>query len=123
MWKFIICGGAANDDKFSFTVVGWSRTNGPLQVLVHGDGIIGTQDVVLYPDDSATATNAWWVDTINLDATDKWRIINVYNSGNNEICELVIDLAGIEWVQFVVYDADDEAEGEADPITVYGRPY
>jgi len=122
MWAFTICGGAANDDTFSFTILAWARTNGMAQVIAHGDGVIGTQDVAFYPDDGATAA-VWWADTLNLDDTDRWRNVNTYNNGNNEVAELVIDLAGIEWIQFIIYDADDEVVGEADPITVYGRPY
>ncbi|MHC4739777.1 MAG: hypothetical protein ACYS9Y_12805 [Planctomycetota bacterium] len=128
-WVFAICGGAAINDTFSFNVVGWARINGMAQVICEGDGVIGTQDVVLYPDDSATATSVWWADTITLDETTKWTssanegTLAVLNSGGNEVALLVIDLAGIEWIQFVFYDADDAVGGEADPITVYGRPY
>ena len=82
---FAICGGLSENDTFSFNIVGWGRTNGMLQVIAEGDGIIGTQDVVKYPDDGATATNIWWADTINLDETTKWPAVGVYNSGDNEM--------------------------------------
>jgi hypothetical protein len=122
VWLFSICGGLSDNDTFSFDVVAWSKTNGPLQVICTGDGVIGTQDVVLYPDDSAAATNIWWADTLNLDATNRWPGVAVYNSGNNNIAMLAIDTTGIEYIQFVVYDADGSGT-EANNLTVYGRRY
>lgn len=51
-WMFAICGKNYNnvDDTFSFNIVGWSRINGMLQNIVEGDGVLGTQAVVVYPD-------------------------------------------------------------------------
>jgi len=211
-WQFAICGEARNgaDDTFSFDIVGWATTNGMLQKIVEGDGVLGTQTVVTYPDDGATAiggiasvtgvtydhtgngggeqlftdtddvgafdgavagmmayvtgTNitsgiteigtvtdannmliavtatddatdatidfpvAYWADTIALDATTKWPKaqgdlagINVYNSGANQIAIVEVQTAGLEWLQFVVYDADGATGEQAGNITVYGR--
>ena len=122
-WAFIICGGLADDDTFSFDILGWAIANGPAQVIAHGDGVIGTQDVVLYPDDSAAAASIWWADTLNIDTVADWPgSIGIYNSGNDEICMLVIDMTGLEWVQFVMYECDGSGT-EASNLTVYGRPY
>jgi len=59
-WQFIICGknysvGADNavDNTFSYSVLGWAKTNGPLQVIGHGTGILGTQAVGTFPDGTA----------------------------------------------------------------------
>jgi len=127
-WQFIIAGGAADDDTFSVDIIGWSRDNGPQQKIAEGNGVIGTQDVVLYPDDGATATNVWWADTIAFDATTKWTTaaggqngISVLNSGNNQIAVIELHTQGIEWIQFVFYDALASQAGEADPVTVFGR--
>jgi hypothetical protein len=59
-WQFVICGEARNgaDDTFSFDVVGWAAGNGMLQKIVEGDGVLGTQTVVTYPDDGADAVGA-----------------------------------------------------------------
>ncbi len=121
-WIFAFCGDNTEDDTFSFTMVGWARGNGMAEVIVHGDGVLGSQDVVLYPDDSATATNVFWADTVNLDATDLWPSLNQYNSGNNEVGILAVDLTGIEWVQFFIYGADGTGT-EASTVTVFGRRY
>lgn len=125
-WVFAIAAGAFNDDTFSFTMVGWAKINGPAQVICEGDGIVGTQDVVLYPDDGAAATdpNIFWADTINIDTSTDWPgNIGVFNSGNNRLCFIAMDLTGLEWIQFVFYDAASGQAGEADPITVFGRRY
>jgi len=125
-WEFAISASTtdADDDSetFSFNIIGWSRNNGMLQVLAEGAGAIGTQDVVLYPNDGAAATDIWWADTITLDETTKWNTVSVLNSGDNEVAILHVDMAGLEWVQFVIYDANGSG-AEAGDLTVFGRPY
>lgn len=124
VWKFVICGGVENNDTFSFHIVGWAEDNGMLRVLAVGDGIIGTQDVVLYPDDDAVATAIWWADTISIDSVTpvRWPGVSVRNSGNDEVASILVDTTGLEWIQFVIYDADGTST-DANDITVFGRPY
>lgn len=59
-WMFAICGECFNglDDTFSFHILGWSRINGMMQVIAEGDGVLGDQAVIAYPDDSADALGA-----------------------------------------------------------------
>lgn len=59
-WMFTICGSnyADVDDTFSFNILGWSKTNGMLQTIAVGDGVIGEQAVGLYPDDGGDAYGA-----------------------------------------------------------------
>ncbi|MCK5611569.1 hypothetical protein KAR91_57390 [Candidatus Pacearchaeota archaeon] len=80
---------------------------------------------------------AMWADTISLDETTKWTsaidgstsgtgnkgTIEVINSGDNEVAGLVVDLKGIDWVQFVIYDADAATSEQAGDVTVYGRKF
>lgn len=205
-WMFVISGECFNglDDTFSFHILGWSRINGMLQVIAEGDGVLGDQAVIAYPDDSAdalgatasdtavtfthsgktfTVTNAafadvsvnmmayvseaadanitsgfyeittysdansiaisgvssdhddaavtvqinpaFWADVINLDETTKWPSVAVYNSeaGSGQMAFILIDMTGLEWIQFVVYAADAATNEEAGNITIYGRPY
>lgn len=121
-WVFTICGVGQDDDDFSFNLVGWAKTNGMAQIICEGDGILGTQDVVIYPSGSAV-TDGLWADTINLDETTKWPAVAVYNSGDNEVACLIVDTTGLEWIQFVVYDSLGAQAGEANSTTVYGRHY
>lgn len=214
-WMFVICAenfdvGNDNtiDNTFSFNVVGWAKNNGMIQNLAEGDGILGTQAVILYPDDSAnafgalvdessvaydhgtesfTVTNeafadvnvgmmayitsdndsnlttgyyaitdyndtnnakftgitsssdttarvqinpAFWTDTIVIDEKTKWPRVSdvnnhsVYNSGDNEVAFLVLETKGLEWIQFVVYDANGlGGDDEVGNVTVYGRKF
>jgi hypothetical protein len=119
-WMFAICGTDADNETFSFNVVGWAKTNGMAQIICEGNGILGSQDVVIYPGGS-TATNGFWADTISLDETTKWPSVAVYNSGDNEVAIIVIETTGLEWIQFIVYDAGGGAEAAS--IGVYGRRY
>ncbi len=121
-WMFTICGVGVDDDTFSFNLVGWAKTNGMAQIIAEGSGILGTQDVVIYPG-GAAVTDGFWADTITLDETTKWPSVAVYNSGDNEVANVVVDTTGLEWIQFVIYDCDDGDAGEANSISVYGRRY
>jgi len=119
-WVFAFYGTDAENETFSFTLVGWARDNGMAQVICEGDGILGSQDVVIEPNGDAI-TNGFWADTINLDETTKWPSVAVYNSGDNQVANLVVDLTGLEWVNLVTYDVGGGAE--ASSIGVYGRNY
>ncbi len=122
-WVFAFYGTTTNDDTFSFTLVGWAQENGMAQIICEGDGILGTQDVVTEPNGDAI-TNGLWADTINLDETTKWPSVAVYNSGDNQVAIIVVDLTGLEWIDFVTYGVDGGTSGgEADTLGVYGRRY
>jgi len=51
-WVFAICGKLYDDvgGTFSFDLVGWAKGNGMLHVICEGNGDLGTQAVVNYPD-------------------------------------------------------------------------
>jgi hypothetical protein len=80
---------------------------------------------------AATATvqsnPAFWADTITLDETTKWTsaanegTIAIINSADNEVAAIIVKTTGLEWIQFVIYDALPAQSGEAGDITVYGR--
>lgn len=80
---------------------------------------------------------AFWADTISLDQATKWTstidgaaadsgnegVLAVINSADNEVAALIVDLSGIEWIQWVIYDALPAQTEEAGDITVYGRKF
>jgi hypothetical protein len=119
-WMFAFCGTDAADETFSFNLVGWAKANGMAQVICEGNGVLGTQDVVIYPG-GGTATNAYWADTIELDETTKWPSVAVYNSADNEVAIIVVETTGLEWIDFVTYDVGGGAEAAS--LGVYGRRY
>ena len=217
-WVFAFSGECFNDvdDTFAYTLVGWSQTNGMLQVICEGTGTLGTQAVGSYPDetdsdafgrtvsvidanythatetfvDSADAgsfsgaivgmmarvtgtgfTNeivnittvtdantivcdittssgngtdatvqfnvAFWADTLVVTDPGKWSSdlspdpnsiipgsIGVANAdGNNNVANLIVDLKGLEYIQFIIHDADASTGEQAGNVTVFGRPY
>lgn len=130
-WQFIMCGGISSGYTYSFTLVGWAADNGPLQVICEGNGLTGGQDVVLFPHNGEAAANTWWVAMMWLDETTKWPLATGGANGVSlinedmafgEICVLEVDLQGLEWIQFVFYDAKFVQQGTvSDPTTVFGR--
>jgi hypothetical protein len=115
-------------------VTGTNITDGIVQVTTVTDANTIVCSGVTSTDNSTDATvqinPAFWADTITLDEVTKWggsgmdpNTVYVINSGDNEVANLVVDLAGISWVQFVVYDADAATGDEAGNVTVYGRKY
>lgn len=122
-WLFALCGTDTANDTFSYAVVGWASRNGMAQVMAQGDSVLGSQDVVLYPDDGATATAAFWSDTNNIDDKTLWPSINSYNNGNNQVGIIAVDLTGIKYVKVYIWDADGVTGIEAVDVTVYGRRY
>jgi len=107
-------------------VTGTNITSGYYQVTTVTD-TNNVKIAVTATDDNTDSTvqinPAFWVDTINLDETTKWPSVAVYNSGDNEVAFIVVDMTGLEWVQFVVYAADAATNEEAGDVTVYGRLY
>ena len=95
--------------------------------------------------DSTNATvqsnPAFWADTISLDETTKWTstingaaaasgnegVLAVLNADGSisagEVASIVVDLSGIEWIQWVIYDALPAPTTEAGDVTVYGRKF
>lgn len=123
-WVFVFAGTDAANETFSFDLVGWRKTNGMAQVICTGNGILGTQDVVLYPDDdSTTATNGFWADTIVIDDVTSWPgNIGLFNEGGaNQVTMVIVNMTGLEYVYPVIYDASGGAE--AATITVFGARY
>ena len=127
-WMFAFCGDHEDGDTFSFNLIGWARLNGMAQVICEGNGTLGAQDVVIQPDGTADA-NGFWADTIALDEETKWpgtsigdtNGVHVSNSGDNQVAVLIIETTGLEWIQFIVYDAAGGAECAT--VAVYGRRY
>ena len=114
-------------------VTGSGFTNGILQVTTvtsndsfECSGISSTANCTA----TVQSNPAFWADTITLDETTKWQAsgadpntMYVINNADNECANLVVDLTGLEWIQFVIYDADAATGDEAGNISVYGRRY
>jgi hypothetical protein len=115
--EVIFCGGAAADKTFSFKVWGWRSHNGPAELVCSGDGILGTQQVVKYPHNGATATSKFWADTLTI--TDVWlTTVDVSDSGNDRIAKIIFDTCGFEWF-FIEITLADGTGTKAGDISAY----
>ncbi len=132
--------GGAEDNYFTVTnaafadvvvgmqayVTGTNVTSGYYQVTVKTDSN-NIKIAVTATDDNTDSTvqinPSFWIDTINVDETTKWPSVAVYNSGDDEVANIVVDVTGLEWIQFVIYEADAATNEEAGDVTVYGRRY
>lgn len=116
--EIYMCGTNAENDTFGYVIKGCSITNGPIEVLGHGTATLGSQDVVLYPHDGSTATNAYWVDTFS--HTDgKCAAETTDMSAVDGVATLRIDVMNIYWLWVDIYTADGSTGTEAGDVTVY----
>ena len=117
-----ICGGAADNETFSFVVYGYA-VGGPAEFICEGDGILGKQAMVTYPNTGAAAADSFWADTINIDSTSIWvKGVLVTDSENDRIAHLSFDTTGLAFLKVYFYDANG-ATSEAGPVMVYARFY
>jgi hypothetical protein len=125
-----ICGGADSnlaDDTGSFVVYGWAE-GGPAEFICEGDFVLGTQQVVKYPNTTTAATDINWADTINVDSTTVWiKGVLVTDSGNNRIAHLSFDTTGLKYIGIFFYDAAGVAgaaqPNESNNTSAYARFY
>lgn len=103
-----ICGGAdpnLDNDTGSFVIYCWAE-GGPAEFICEGDFVLGTQQVVKFPNTTDAATNCNWADTINVDSTSVWiKGVLVTDSGNNRIAHLSFDTTGLKYIRIFFYDA------------------
>jgi hypothetical protein len=126
-------------------VTGTDLTNEIVQITTVTDANIIICSGITSTDNNTDSTvqinPAFWVDTINLDDQTRWsgsladpntvsgfyqmdgNIALINAGGNNEVASLIVDVTGLEWIQFVIYDADAATGEEAGNISVYGRRY
>jgi hypothetical protein len=117
-----ICGGAAANETFSFVIYGYA-VGGPAEFICEGDGILGAQAMVTYPNTGVAAADMYWADTINIDSTSIWvKGVLVTDSGNDRIAHLSFDTTGLAFIKIYFYDANG-ATTEAGPVMVYARFY
>ena len=111
----------AENDDFGAVVYGYVNLNGPKEIICDAAGTIGTNAVVLYPDDGAAATGGLWVDTWSV-TTNHWRTtVTASKSGGDSdyIDTLSFDPLNLGWIGVDIYEADGTTAGEADEVTVF----
>ncbi len=117
--EIIIAGASADGDTFSWKLWAWRHGNGPAALICEGTGVIGTQDVVNYPDSGATATSRWYADTLTITTAGfpkAWTVADAGGSGR--AAKLFGDLYGYSWVFMEITNADGTGV-EAESVSVY----
>jgi len=117
--QLIFCGGAAADKTFTYTIYAWRTGNGPAEFVATGTGTLGTQAVVAYPHNRATATAKFWADTLTV--TGRWNktVTSTDTSGNNQVAKLLFDFCGYEYIYVEISSADGSTGTEAGNVSVY----
>ena len=96
----------------------YATLNGPQEIICTGSGTLGAQAVVLYPDDNATATSAYWVDTF--DITDNWSTSVAVQGGALDYIDTLTFAPGrLKWIWVYIYTADGSTGTEAGDVTAY----
>lgn len=115
----IFAGEDTANETFSWRLWAWRNNNGPAEHVANGTGVLGSQDVVLYPDSGTAVTaSTLWADTLSITNNTFIKTWYVADSGNNRVAKLWGDLAGYEWIYCEITNAGD-AGGEAGLVSVY----
>ncbi len=94
---FSFAGGDADDDAFTWKIYAWKNENGPAELVVDGTGILGSQAVVKYPHNGATATSKFWADTLVI-TNERWmKEIEATTEGGNSVSKVWFDTCGYRY--------------------------
>jgi hypothetical protein len=120
-------GGAADNNTFDITVVGWRSENGPAEVVCYGSVTLGGQQVLKYPDSGDTATNQFWADTIVIDSnSEAWSYPAVFVRNGNAadgVASVIFNATGYKYIYVYVTDADNATSTEAGYVRIYWSYY
>ena len=118
--QIIICGGSAADKTFSWKLYLYRAANGPAEYVATGTGILGTQQVVYYPDTREAATSKFWADTLVI-TNQEWLadVTVVDGGGDNRVGKLLLDASGYEWAYLEISSADGTTGTESGDISGY----
>jgi len=103
---FTFAGGDAADAVFSWKIYGWRNENGPAELIADGTGALGTQAVVKYPHNSATATSKFWADTLVVDSEYWIKEVEATASGNNSVSKVWFDTCGYRYFYVEIPTSD-----------------
>ncbi len=119
---FSFTGGSAADKTFTYDIYVWANMNGPAKQIINGTGILGTQQVVIYPHSGTAATAKFWADTLAVTWENHLKEVEATDTiGHNTISEVWFDATGMRYVFIQISDADGSTGTEAGDIAVFYR--
>ncbi len=119
---FYFCGGTAADRKFGYKIWAWRSENGMAELVVQGTGVLGTQAVVKYPHNGATATSKFWADTLSITsgAQGTPETFGVADGSSADRCAKLYGYnCGYQYIYCEITDADGVTGTEAGLVSVY----
>lgn len=120
---FSFMGSSAADKTFIYDIYTWGNENSPVRHAVNGTGILGTQQVIIYPhNNTATTTDRFWADTLTV-AWENWpkEVESTDTTGHNTVAEVWLDDTGSRFWFIQISDADGSTGTEAGDISVFYR--
>lgn len=108
-----------NDKTLSWKLYTWKAEGAPCEYVAHGTAVVGTQDVVLFPDGRGSADARNWVDTITITAEEWVGVVDTVDSGNNRICKLKVQVRNHQHWYMEITSADGATGTEAGKVSVW----
>ncbi len=120
---FSFAGSSAAGKTFTYDIFSWGNENSPARQAVNGAGILGTQQVIVYPhNNETTTTDRFWADTLTV-AWENWpkEVESTNTTGRNTVAEVWLDDTGSRYWFIQISDADGSTGTEAGDISVFYR--
>ncbi len=120
---FSFMGSSAAGKTFTYDMITWGNENSPARHVVNGTGILGTQQVIVYPhNNTATSATRYWADTLTV-TWENWikEVESTDITGHNTVAEVWLDDTGSRYWFIQISDADGSTGTEAGDISVFYR--
>lgn len=119
---FSFAGSSAANKTFTYDIFTWGNENSPARHAVNGTGILGTQQVIVYPHNNIAAPGRFWADTLTV-AWENWpkEVEATDITGHNTVAEVWLDDTGSRFWFIQISDADGSTGTEAGDISVFYR--
>ena len=120
---FSFSGSSAANKTFTYDIFTWANQNGPAKQTVNGTGILGTQQVIIYPhNNEATLTTRFWADTLTVAWENHLKEVESTDTiGHNTMAEVWFDMTGLRFIFIQISDADGSTGTEAGDISCFYR--
>lgn len=109
-----------NNKTFSAVLYAWKAINGPAKMVCTITAIGGSQQVRVWPDETACVGGRNWVDTVVI--TKRWpKLVTAGGSGDGDDIMTTIwcDAMGHKFWKWFIWDADGSG-AEASSVSVWG---